>query len=68
MTRIDVPTLQCDRCGKTTQDTNEMGRYRHLRGQYDGYQGSEENWDLCPSCWTAFQLFIKPNGSCNINK
>lgn len=27
MSRIDVPTLKCDRCGWSTQDLSEMGRF-----------------------------------------
>jgi hypothetical protein len=57
MTRIDVPTLQCNRCKTTTQDTTEMGRFRSLTGMYDKYQGASEQWDLCPTCWSAFLLF-----------
>lgn len=59
--RVDVPTLRCDRCGNTTQDLGEMGRYRSLTGMYDGYQASKEKWDLCPACWEAFTVFIGGN-------
>jgi hypothetical protein len=52
--RLDVPTLQCDRCKNITEDITEMGKYRSLTGMYDGYQGSHEKWDLCPPCYTKF--------------
>lgn len=56
MARIDVPTMQCDRCKTTTQDSDEMGRFQRLTGMYDGYSGSER-WDLCPACWEDFLQF-----------
>lgn len=58
MARIDVPTMQCDRCKTTTQDLDWMGRYRSLTGMYDKYQGASEKWDLCPACWDSFLSFI----------
>jgi hypothetical protein len=54
--RLDVPTLQCDRCKYTTKDTDEMSKYRTLTGMYDGYQSAREKWDLCPPC---YQLFLE---------
>lgn len=59
MARIDVPTMLCDRCKTTTQDLDEMGKFRSLTGMYDKYQGASEKWDLCPSCWNAFLAFLK---------
>jgi hypothetical protein len=59
MTRIDVPTLRCDRCKRETQDIDEMGKYQTLTGIYDGYQGASEKWDLCPDCWKQFINFTK---------
>ena len=55
MTRVDVPTLQCDRCGKTTQDIKEMASYFTLTHYH--VSGST-NWDLCPECRHAFELFV----------
>ena len=55
MTRIDVPTLQCDRCRITTQDTSVMSRFKKLT--YSHMSGND-NWDLCPQCWRAFNGFI----------
>lgn len=62
MTRIDVPTLQCDRCKTSTQDENEMSRFRSLTGMYDKYQGASEKWDLCATCWRDFLRFIQGEG------
>ncbi|AVD99720.1 hypothetical protein HWB51_gp092 [Mycobacterium phage Cuke] len=53
MARIDVPTLQCDRCKWTTQDQQEMSKFNTITGQWDGYQSSKEKWDLCESCWKS---------------
>ena len=58
MARIDVPTMQCDRCKVTNQELDEMGKYRNIRGQYDKYQGANESWDLCPECWQDFLMFV----------
>lgn len=59
MSRIDIPTLKCDRCLVTTQDDSEMSKFRTLTGMYDKYQGAEERWDLCPTCWRDFLAFLK---------
>lgn len=59
MTRIDIPTLKCDRCGKTTQDTEEMGKYITIRNQWYGYDSKQSSeWDLCAECYGFFQHFI----------
>ena len=55
MSRIDVPTLKCDRCGSTTQDKHEMASFRNLT-HYN--PGGKEEWDLCPECWSKFKLFV----------
>lgn len=55
MTRIDVPTLQCDRCKITTQDTSEMMRFKKIT--YSHMSGHDD-WDLCPNCWRYFIAFI----------
>ena len=59
MSRIDKPTLKCDRCGHTTQDTREMGRYKTLK--YHHMSGSIE-WDLCESCWDEFIVWTQDGG------
>ena len=55
MARIDIPTLECDRCLYTTQDTAEMAEYFKLTHYHMG--GSDE-WDLCPECRKQFLLFM----------
>ena len=56
MSRVDVPTLMCDRCNNTTQDIREMGRYATLR---HSNMGGEVSWDLCPDCWAEFKIFVR---------
>lgn len=51
MARLDIPTLQCDRCKVTTTDQVVMSEFVRLRS-YDGNVG--ESWDLCPVCWKDF--------------
>ena len=51
--RVDVPTLQCDRCKTTTQDIRAMGSYVDLI-HYPPSGGKELKWDLCQSCWRSF--------------
>jgi hypothetical protein len=58
MARLDVPTLQCDRCKTATQDLMEMGRFNKLTGIWDGYGSSRQAWDMCPICWTKFLDWI----------
>ena len=74
MTRVDVPTLQCDRCKLTTQDRDEMWKFKKINWYVDS-MGSKEikkvNWyvdsmerkeikkDLCPTCFENFQEFMK---------
>lgn len=58
MARIDVPTMQCDRCKATTQDLGEMCKYQSLTGMYDGYGKQKQSWDLCPLCWKDFMMFV----------
>lgn len=55
MSRLDVPTLQCDRCKTTTQDIKVMGTYQQVR---HSHMSGEDKWDLCPTCWNAFQNFL----------
>ena len=55
MSRVDKPTLKCDRCGQETQSIFEMGKFRKL----SHYQMSgSSDWDLCPECWSKFITFI----------
>lgn len=56
MARVDIPTLQCDRCKTTTQDTRVMGTYRVLT--YYHMSGTDE-WDLCEDCWADFLSFVE---------
>lgn len=56
MSRVDVPTMKCDRCKLTTQNTNEMARYLRLTN-YN--MGGQDDWDLCPACWRDFIAFMK---------
>jgi hypothetical protein len=55
VSRVDVPTLKCDRCGYTTQDTKEMISYKKLSRSH---MSGENSWDLCPACYLAFMKFI----------
>lgn len=55
MSRIDVPTLRCDRCGDTTQDTGEMAAYNTL---IHYTMSDKEDWDLCQVCWTSFHGWV----------
>lgn len=56
MSRIDAPTLKCDRCGDTTQDTGLMMAFRKLtRSHMSGH----DDWDLCPTCWAIFQAWMR---------
>lgn len=50
MSRIDVPTLRCDRCLAVTQDINEMSSYQKLVM----FKDNKLTWDLCPECWQWF--------------
>jgi hypothetical protein len=56
--RVDVPTLRCDRCSFETQDQNLMGGFNTLKGQWNGYQGTKQEWDLCPECWKTFKMWV----------
>jgi hypothetical protein len=60
MSRVDKPTLQCDRCGAATQDLHDMARYHQLTYYH---QSGHDEWDLCPSCWLAFRAFLLDGGS-----
>lgn len=62
MSRIDVPTLLCDRCKTTTQDTREMGRYHKITHPH---MSGQDVWDLCPSCYSDFQSFLSTHGEGN---
>lgn len=56
MSRVDVPTLKCDRCGRQTQEENEMFRWQTL---VHTHASGENRWDLCTSCWVKFNNFIQ---------
>lgn len=54
MSRVDVPTLKCDRCGRQTQDVDEMIHWPALvRSRPDS-----NRWDLCSMCWMEFANFM----------
>ena len=55
MSRLDVPTMGCDRCDLVTQDLALMGRFFVLR---NSSIGGEDTWDLCPTCRGDFVLFM----------
>lgn len=55
MSRIDVPTLKCDRCGLTTQDTSEMIKFSKLE---QPHMSGRDTWDLCPTCSEDFRVFL----------
>jgi len=57
VSRIDKPTLQCDRCKRATQNTREMGSFQKLTHYHTS---GHDDWDLCPECWTAFKRFLAP--------
>lgn len=52
MSRIDIPTLRCDRCGGITQDQTEIDAYGSVQ-----YEGAPR--DLCPSCLAGFAAFME---------
>ena len=56
MSRVDKPTLKCDRCGEQTESLPYMGKYRRLDHYHMIGKGA---WDLCPPCWVDFIAFIK---------
>lgn len=56
MSRVDKPTLRCDRCGTETQDLQAMTNYVKLR---HSHMSGEEGWDLCPPCWLGFRVFVR---------
>lgn len=58
MSRVDIPTLRCDRCGHRTQDVIEMGKFDQLTGRWHGYGSTQARWDLCPQCIEAFKIFM----------
>lgn len=55
MSRLDVPTLMCDRCKIKTQSLSQMGAYATLSRDQ---MGGPKRWDLCPTCWSAFLNFM----------
>ena len=55
MSRLDVPTLQCDRCKSVTQDNKEMAKFITL--SHHNISGLDQ-WDLCPVCWPKFYDFL----------
>lgn len=56
MSRVDVPTLKCDRCQSVTQDLSEMSCFKQLT-----YYGVSHHtaWDLCLVCWGKFEAFME---------
>ena len=57
MSRVDVPTLMCDRCKFCKSDLGTMGEFHkvwHPNGP--GYDAQE--WDLCPDCWESFRTWL----------
>jgi len=56
MSRVDVPTLQCDRCAARTTNQTEMSRFMRLTHYH---MGGQKEWDLCVSCREAFNAFMK---------
>lgn len=66
MSRLDVPTLQCDRCKETTTDPRVMTEFTKLKSD-KGTSG--ENWDLCMKCWIWYkERFLTMIGSLPGNK
>jgi len=56
MAKLDIPTLQCDRCKIATTDKMEMMGFQELR---HSDIGGEQKWDLCKECWNKFlTIFI----------
>ena len=55
MSRIDVPTMQCDRCKVITDDRNVMCKYYVLRS--DNVHGGTQR-DLCEDCASDFYNFM----------
>lgn len=56
MARVDVPTLECDRCLKRTQDTKVMATYIQIERRT--IEESEKS-DLCPECAGLFFAFMR---------
>jgi hypothetical protein len=61
MTRIDKPTLQCDRCEKATADLGEMASFMQLYSPKPSDR--TDKWDLCPKCSWAFINFMENRDS-----
>jgi len=60
MARIDVPTLQCDRCEFATQDESVMARFITLRNNWAGYGKPKDTaWDLCGACYAGFITWVR---------
>lgn len=59
MARIDVPTLQCDRCKLTTQDQREMIKFKSVNWHSDIMGAQTFKKDLCSTCFENFQEFMK---------
>lgn len=55
MSRIDVPTMRCDRCLAVTQD---LKRYQKLVM----FKDDKRVWDLCPECWQWFITAMDVHG------
>jgi hypothetical protein len=55
VSRVDLPTLMCDRCKIKTTDPYDMGKFTRI--YRDGVSDVKE-WDLCKYCWDDFNKFI----------
>jgi len=57
VSRVDVPTLMCDRCEFRTQDTAMMASFVKITRR-DGPVPPDVVYDLCPACWDSFRLWL----------
>lgn len=55
MSRVDVPTLMCDRCGLKTQDLAEMAKFDKVEHHH---MSGRDEWDLCPICYAKLRSFM----------
>ena len=56
MARVDVPTLECDRCHIQTQDKKVMATYIQIERRT---MEESEKSDLCPECAGLFFAFMR---------
>lgn len=56
MARVDIPTLECDRCHKQTQSKREMADWMSLTRNT---VSETEPYDLCPPCGASFFAFMR---------